>query len=113
MQDFKANASTYTALADIALIAAKVNPDITNFIDNVVPKIADEDINGATNDVLYLLQRKTGNQYLDPNLKIYFQNRFRTSTELIVRKDYPNLVLVITEFALAMDNYIKHGIIPN
>ena len=112
-QDFRTNAPMYIALANVGLIAAKVDPDITNMLDNVVPKIADENIDGAANDVLYLLRRKTGLSYIDPKIKTYLTSKIRSSVDAIANQDYALLVSTVTEFALATDEFIKHRTIPN
>jgi uncharacterized membrane protein len=92
--------------------SSSIDPIVTDMIGRVIPHLADEDIDGAINEVATILYRRTGVKELNPAFITYIKN---TCINIVNEVKTDNLVLLpisILNSYLDIDNYLKTGTVP-
>ena len=111
--DFKENLPMYSAGISIALSQLNVDPVITSFISNVLPKIAAEDVQGAILEASNIIYKKTGRKELNPDYTNYLTLKINNILLLISKNDYPAIILTASDIAISTDKYMKTNVAPN
>ena len=111
--DFKATYPMYIASANLLLSHSNVDPTITLLINRVLPKIADENVDGAVIEVSNILYQKKGMRDLNPAYLSYMDIKCRYIILLIPKNDYLNIVMTVADMYLTTKNFIDNGVVPS
>jgi|GEM_PF-2584181 len=110
--DFKATYPMYIASANLLLSHSNVDPTIMLLINRVLPKIADENVDGAVIEVSNILYQKKGIKDLNPAYLSYIDTKCRYIIVLIPKNDYLNIVMTIADVYLTTKNFIDNRVVP-
>ena len=113
LSNFRANLPMYSASVSLILSQTNVDPIVGELIGRVLPKIANEDVEGAVLEVSNIIYEKKGIASLNPNYTKYLDVKFHSVLDLISQNNYMQIVMTLADVALVTDKFLTNHGVPN